>query len=77
MNEEVDIVTALGQIPAALYLLLDYVILRDNTPVLGARYMSQNLHEEASKIDNVSSIWVFLLLASEAIKTYRANPHLE
>lgn len=29
---------ALGQIPAALYLLLDYVILRDNTPVLGARY---------------------------------------
>ncbi|KAK5061038.1 putative rhomboid protease [Exophiala bonariae] len=49
----------LGQIPAALYLLLDYVILRDNTPVLGA------------------SIWVFLLLASEAIKTYRANPHFD
>jgi hypothetical protein len=23
------------------------------------------------------SIWVFLLLASEAIKTYKANPHLE
>ncbi|KIV96354.1 hypothetical protein PV10_00235 [Exophiala mesophila] len=49
----------LGQIPAALYLLLDYVVLRDNTPVLGA------------------SIWVFLLLASESIKTYRANPYLE
>jgi len=37
MGEDVDLVTALGQIPAALYLLLDYVILRDNTPVLGAR----------------------------------------
>ncbi|KIW89133.1 uncharacterized protein Z519_09985 [Cladophialophora bantiana CBS 173.52] len=49
----------LGQIPAVLYLLLDGVILRDNTPVLGA------------------SIWVFLLLAAEAIKTYRANPYLE
>ncbi|ETI25033.1 hypothetical protein G647_04403 [Cladophialophora carrionii CBS 160.54] len=49
----------LGQIPAVIYLVLDGVILRDNTPVLGA------------------SIWVFLLLASEAIKTYKANPHLE
>ncbi|KIV82091.1 hypothetical protein, variant [Exophiala sideris] len=49
----------LGQIPAGLYLLLDAVILRDNTPVLGA------------------SIWVFLLLASESIKTYRANPYFE
>jgi len=49
----------LGQIPAVLYLLFDGVILRDNTPVLGA------------------SIWVFMLLSSEAIKTYKANPHLE
>ncbi|OAL35785.1 hypothetical protein AYO20_04935 [Fonsecaea nubica] len=49
----------LGQIPAVLYLIMDGVILRDNTPVLG------------------SSIWVFLLLAAEAIKTYRANPYLE
>ncbi|KAL6245803.1 putative rhomboid protease [Rhinocladiella similis] len=24
-----------------------------------------------------SSVWVFLLLASESIKTYRANPHIE
>ncbi|EXJ94628.1 glycosylphosphatidylinositol transamidase [Capronia coronata CBS 617.96] len=49
----------LGQIPAALYLLVDGVILRDNTPVLGA------------------SIWVFLLLASEAIKTYKVHPFIE
>ncbi|KAL2441791.1 Rhomboid protein 2 [Exophiala dermatitidis] len=49
----------LGQIPAGIYLLLDGVILRDNTPVVG------------------SSIWVFLLLASESIKTYKANPHFE
>ncbi|EXJ90025.1 glycosylphosphatidylinositol transamidase [Capronia epimyces CBS 606.96] len=49
----------LGQIPAGIYLLLDGVILRDNTPVLGA------------------SIWVFLLLASEAIKTYKTNPYIE
>lgn len=37
MLNELD-VAALGQIPAGLYLLLDSVILRDNTPVLGARY---------------------------------------
>jgi len=49
----------LGQIPAGLYLLLDSVILRDDTAVLGA------------------SIWVFLLLAAESIKTYRANPYIE
>ena len=25
----------------------------------------------------MNSIWVFLLLASESIKTYKANPYLE
>ncbi|KIX00970.1 uncharacterized protein Z518_10036 [Rhinocladiella mackenziei CBS 650.93] len=49
----------LGQIPAGLYLLLDGVILKDNTPVLGA------------------SIWVFLLLSAEAVKTYKENPYIE
>jgi len=32
----------LGQIPAGLYLLLDTVILRDNTPVLGSRFEETN-----------------------------------
>lgn len=49
----------LATIPAALYILVDMVVLRDNTPVLGA------------------SIWVFLLLGVEAIKTYRANPYFD
>ena len=33
--------------------------------------------ERGSTTDIGASIWVFLLLASEAIKTYRANPYLE
>jgi len=49
----------LATLPAALYILVDMVILRYNTPVLGA------------------SIWIFLLLGAEAIKTYRSNPYLE
>lgn len=49
----------LATIPAALYIIVDMVILRYNTAILGA------------------SIWVFLLLGIEAIKTYRSNPFFE
>jgi len=49
----------LATLPAALYILVDMIILRDNTPILGA------------------SIWVFLLLGVEAVKTYRSNPYLD
>ncbi|ODH47592.1 rhomboid protein 2 [Paracoccidioides brasiliensis] len=44
-------------LPAGLYLLVEKVILRGNTPVLG------------------SSVWIFLLLGVEAIKTFQTNPH--
>jgi len=45
--------------PALLYMLVEKVILRMDTPVAGA------------------SIWVFLLLGMEAVRTYRVNPYLE
>jgi len=49
----------LATLPAALYLLIEHVILRGNAAVMGA------------------SVWVFLLLAVESIKTYKTNPHFE
>ncbi|KAM0324536.1 hypothetical protein ACHAQA_007921 [Verticillium albo-atrum] len=48
----------LTTIPAVIYTIIELVILRRNTPVMGA------------------SIWVFLLLGVEAIRTYKTNPHL-
>ncbi|ORY15897.1 hypothetical protein BCR34DRAFT_155763 [Clohesyomyces aquaticus] len=48
---------AFGLLPGGIYTLLEKVILRSNTTVMGA------------------SIWVFLLLASEAVKTHKANPN--
>ncbi|KAI0599665.1 Gaa1-like protein [Biscogniauxia sp. FL1348] len=48
----------LTTIPAFVYVFLERVVLRGNTPVMGA------------------SIWVFLLLGIEAIRTYKTNPHL-
>jgi membrane associated rhomboid family serine protease len=46
-----------GLLPGGLYVLLERVILRSNTTVMGA------------------SIWVFLLLSSEAMKTHKTNPN--
>ncbi|KAF3349728.1 Low-affinity glucose transporter [Verticillium dahliae VDG2] len=48
----------LTTIPAVAYTIIELLILRRNTPVMGA------------------SIWVFLLLGVEAIRTYKTNPHL-
>ncbi|KAI5863589.1 hypothetical protein GGS23DRAFT_596100 [Durotheca rogersii] len=48
----------LTTIPALVYVLVEKLILRGNTAVMGA------------------SIWVFLLLGMEAIRTYKTNPHL-
>jgi hypothetical protein len=42
MSRVLMAIAALGQIPAGLYLLLDTVILRDNTPVLGSRFEETN-----------------------------------
>jgi membrane associated rhomboid family serine protease len=47
----------LTTLPGVLYLIVDSVILRRNTAVMGA------------------SIWVFLLLGMEAMRTYRTNPY--
>lgn len=34
--------TAFGTIPAAVYIIVDMVILRNNTAILGARYVLEN-----------------------------------
>ncbi|KAK6837893.1 rhomboid family protein [Apiospora arundinis] len=47
----------LTTIPAVTYVILERVILRVNTPVMGA------------------SMWVFLLLSVEAMRTYKSNPY--
>ena len=39
-DQEADEVIALATLPAALYLIVDMVILGFNTPILGARYVS-------------------------------------
>ncbi|KAF2242152.1 hypothetical protein BU26DRAFT_524780 [Trematosphaeria pertusa] len=46
-----------GLLPGGLYLLLEKVVLRSNTTVMG------------------SSVWVFLLLSAEAMKTHKTNPN--
>lgn len=38
-TDELD--TALATLPAALYISIDLLILRQNTPILGARYASR------------------------------------
>ncbi|KAI9752687.1 MAG: Bud site selection protein 20 [Chaenotheca gracillima] len=48
---------AFSTFPAGMYILLEYGILRSNSPAMGV------------------STWIFILIASEAIRTYRVNPH--
>lgn len=47
----------LTQIPAVLYVIIEKVVFRGNTGVMGA------------------SMWVFLLLAMESVRTYKTNPY--
>ena len=49
----------LAQIPAGLYILIEYYVFGWDTVVVGA------------------SIWIFLLLAAESIKTWKMNPTLD
>lgn len=65
---------ALATLPAGLYLLVERVILRGDAAVVGARYAII-----VSVLDSTDgcSVWVFLLLAVESIKTYRTNPNFE
>ncbi|GAB7356335.1 hypothetical protein MBLNU459_g7128t2 [Dothideomycetes sp. NU459] len=66
-----------GLLPGALYTLLERFLLRGNTTVQGARYGSRRQSTSFYTSDSTiaRSIWVFLLLASESIKTWRANPN--
>jgi glycosylphosphatidylinositol transamidase len=69
-----SLILALSTIPALLYTLIERGILRMNTTVLGARYgMSISGRKITSLILN--SIWVFTLLAMEAMKTHKTNPN--
>ncbi len=58
--------------PGGLYLILEKFVLRGNTTVMGARYVVFAGRTRAPML--TSSVWVFLLLASEALKTHKANP---
>jgi glycosylphosphatidylinositol transamidase len=41
---------ALATIPAALYIIVDMVILRYNTAILGARYVYENIESRGSRL---------------------------
>jgi hypothetical protein len=69
----VDEILAFGLLPGGLYLLLEKFVLRGNTTVMGARYVTTTKPEIDALIR--CSVWVFLLLASEAIKTQKTNPN--
>ncbi len=64
---------ALSTIPALLYTFLERLI-GFNTTVLGARY-GRTLSTYDLFPNCWYSIWAFTLLAMEAVKTYRSNPH--
>lgn len=71
--------SALTTVPAVLYLVIEMAILRGNTTVMGSRYAA-DCHvghisgREALTDDH--SMWVFLLLGIEAVRTYKQNPYL-
>lgn len=68
---------AFGLLPGGLYLVLEKFVLRGNTAVMGSRYTAKNSAYLATWITDYAycSVWVFLLLASEAMKTHKANPN--
>jgi GPI-anchor transamidase subunit GAA1 len=66
---------ALSTIPALLYTCIETMILHMNTAVVGARYALSVLYGNMHHISNLISIWVFTLLAMEAMKTHKTNPH--
>lgn len=65
---------ALSTIPALLYTFIERGLLHMNTTILGARYVHGCLDYKAST-DYRNSIWVFTLIAMEAVKTYKSNPY--
>lgn len=75
-----DWLAALTTLPAILYLVIERGILRKNNAVVGARWACPLVYtfgtDVGTKISHIRSVWVFLLLGMEAIRTYRSNPHL-
>lgn len=67
-------VLAFGLLPGGSYTLIERFVFRGNTAVQGAR--SDTRHSPVSASTNlVCSVWVFLLLAAESIKTFKQNPN--
>lgn len=66
---------ALSTIPALLYTFIERGLLGMNTAVLGARYESCCGFIGRLCADEENSIWVFTLIAMEAVKTYKSNPY--
>lgn len=73
--EELTVNPALSTIPALLYTFIETIVLHMNTAVLGARYAISALYGATYHNPNLVSIWVFTLLAMEAMKTHKTNPH--
>lgn len=64
--------TALSTIPALMYTMVERVLLHMNTTIMGARYWVHGTRICRELI--LDSIWVFTLVAMEAVKTYKTNP---
>lgn len=65
----------MSTIPALLYTFIERGILGMNTAVLGARYGLLCKKLESLCANKENSIWVFTLIAMEAVKTYKSNPY--
>jgi glycosylphosphatidylinositol transamidase len=67
---------ALSTLPAGFYLLLERGVWGGNAAVMGARSgVSLPLRIQADRADDAHSVWVFVLLAIEAMKLYKSNPY--
>ena len=75
--DELTRVTALSTIPALIYTFLERGILRMDTTIMGARYSLSMFCQREMQANVWNSIWVFTLLAMEAVKTYKTNPHFQ
>ena len=57
-----------------MYILIERFILHSNTAVVGARLVDSCLVVWMDS-SQLLSIWVFLLLGSESIRTFKSNPY--
>lgn len=70
--------SAFCSLPGLLYLLLESGFLRGDAGTQGSRCMRDYalfyFFSESAKADDSYSVWVFLLLSAEVIKSHRTNP---